>query len=262
MSDIVKFDFYGDELDCVKEGEVLWISVKRICESLGIGSNTQIEKLKSKSWATNTLIRSVDASGRNREQFFVDIDTIPMWLANIDEGRVSEQVRPKLIKYQKEAAKVLRDYFFTGQAIKQPPMPTDIIEAGELWLAALKQAKQEKEARLLAENKIEEDKPMVKFANDVGAATKDIQIGDFAKMMNNDGLRVGRNRLYKWLKNKKYLLWDNKPYQRYVDAGWFVLIEKPRETENGPVLYSQTRITGKGQLAMAKKIRESGDFTK
>lgn len=48
--------------------------------------------------------------------------------------------------------------------------------------------------------------------------------------------------------------------QRYVDCAWFVLIEKPRETDNGPVLWCQTRITGKGQVNIARKLREDGWF--
>ena len=262
MSDIIKFDFYGDELDCVKDDNTLWVSVRRICEALQIDFSGQLIKLKAKSWATIETISTVDASGRKRPQSFVDMDTVPLCLANIEEGRVADSVKPKLIRYQKEATTALRDYFFTGQAIKAPSMPTTIIEAGERWLAALKDAASEKEGRLLAEAKIEADEPMVNFANDIGAATKDIQIGDFAKIMNNNGLKVGRNRLYYWLRSQKYLLRDNKPYQRYVDTGWFVLIEKTRESDNGPIPWCQTRITGRGQVNLARKMRDSGYFGK
>ena len=81
---IVRFDFYGDEIDCVRAGDTIWVSVKRVCEALGLTSHTQIEKLKGKSWSTDRMIRSVDSSGRNREHFFVDLDTVPMWLSNVN----------------------------------------------------------------------------------------------------------------------------------------------------------------------------------
>lgn len=262
MEEIVKFEFQGDVLDCVKDGEDLWVSVRRMCEPLGIDHDNQRVKLKNKSWARTVLITARDANGRNQRQFFLHVDSVPMWLATIDENRVSVEVRPKLQKYQKEVAKALRDYFFTGRAVRGPVMPSTLIEAGELWLVALKEAAAEKEGRVLAEAKIQKDEPKVAFADDIGACTKSIPIGDFAKMLNNGDLIVGRNGLFFWLKEHGYLMWDNKPYQRYVDNGWFVLIEKVRETDNGPVPWCQTRITGRGQVQMSEKIRKSGDFKK
>lgn len=265
MSDIVKFEFQGDELDCVKEDETLWVSVRRVCEALGLASNSQIEKLKGKSWATNTLIVSVDANGRNREQFFVDIDTVPMWLANIDEGRVLDRVRPKLVKYQREAAKALRDYFFTGKAIK---MPKTIIEAGELWLTALKEKEAEKEARLLAEAKIKADVPRVEFANAVKGSVNAITVSEFAKYLNNGGIPFGEITLFKWMRRMKYLVsggnHHNVPYQTYIDNGWLKLDPRIRYNirKKGNEVYHVTLITGKGQTVLEKKIRDNSDTWK
>lgn len=110
--EIVKVMFYDSEIDCVKEGDTIWVSVRRVCESLGIASNRQIDKLRNKTWACGNMMLSHDASGRNQEQFFVDLDTVPMWLATIDENRVKPEIRPLLQKYQLECKKVLYDYFF------------------------------------------------------------------------------------------------------------------------------------------------------
>jgi hypothetical protein len=45
------------------------------------------------------------------------LDSFPMWLATIESSRVAEHVRPKLVKYQKECARVLRDHFFGTQVV-------------------------------------------------------------------------------------------------------------------------------------------------
>jgi len=129
-------------------------------------------------------------------------------------------------------------------------------------VTALKIGPQEQLSLPTVEEKTEENSSLITFANDVGAVTKEITLGDFAKILNNHDLEIGRNRLYAWLRDKGYLLYDNKPYQRYVDCDWLVLIEKVRKTDNGPVPWCQTRITGKGQINIAKKLRESGKFNK
>jgi hypothetical protein len=58
------------------------------------------------------MIVAVAEDGKEREMLFVHLDCLPMWLATIEASRVKEDVRPKLIAYQKECARVLRDHFF------------------------------------------------------------------------------------------------------------------------------------------------------
>jgi hypothetical protein len=47
-----------------------------------------------------------------RQVTCVDLDTLAMWLATITSGKVAEALRPKIVRYQKECARVLRDHFF------------------------------------------------------------------------------------------------------------------------------------------------------
>jgi hypothetical protein len=121
---MVKFGFHGDELDVIKQGDKLWVSVRRVCEALGIRNHGQQEKLKEKPWACVQMICTHDASGRKQDLFCIDLDGLPMWLATIDTSRVAPEVQPKLVAYQREAAKALRDYFFGGAAIN--PRMTDL----------------------------------------------------------------------------------------------------------------------------------------
>ncbi len=124
---ITKFNFQGDELDVLKRGETLWISLRRICEYLGLDPEAQRQKLKSKPWACTVIIKAHDISGRKQEILFIDIDSLPMWLATISTNKVRPQVKPKLISYQKEAAKVLRNHFFGTKNIKKIKEDIDIL---------------------------------------------------------------------------------------------------------------------------------------
>jgi len=111
-SALVSVPFHGDTIEAIKDehGEV-WVSVRRVCDSLGIDESSQRQKLNSKKWATTVLITAVDARGSRRDTYVVHLDSLPMWLATIEASRVAEVARPKLEAYQIEAAKVLADVF-------------------------------------------------------------------------------------------------------------------------------------------------------
>ena len=85
----------------------------------------------------------------------------------------------------------------------------------------------------IADNKIhkleaqmEADKPKVLFANAVSASQTSILIGDFAKLLRQNGLDIGQNRLFIWLRENGFLInrkgdsW-NMPTQRSMDRGLF-----------------------------------------
>lgn len=75
----------------------------------------------------------------------------------------------------------------------------------------------------ILENKIKEDKPKVEFYDDVTDSKNTCDMQTVAKTLNFKG--VGRNNLFEILRKRNILQADNKPYQRYVDSGWFRLIE-------------------------------------
>jgi hypothetical protein len=109
---IQTFNFHGDMLDVVPDGARLWVSVRRVCEALGVDTGGQLAKLKPKPWACMEFISmQVDGDVQRREVAMIDLDGLPMWLATIEPSRVAEHVRGKLVRYQREAAAVLRDHF-------------------------------------------------------------------------------------------------------------------------------------------------------
>lgn len=120
---------------------------------------------------------------------------------------------------------------------------------------ALRLAADLAEKTLKLETKIEEDRPKVEFAEAIYDSVGSVKVGDFAKLLNNAGVKIGQNRLYAWLREEGLLMNNNMPYQSYIDNGYFSVKEMTRPTLNGPVPYFQTRITGKGQIAIERKIR-------
>ena len=96
------------------------------------------------------------------------------------------------------------------------------------------------------ENKIQEDKPKVEFYNDVTDSKHTCDMQTVAKVLNFKG--VGRNTLFEILRNENILQPDNKPYQKFVDAGWFRLIEtKYNDEMSGELrIYFKTVVFQKG----------------
>jgi hypothetical protein len=118
-NELVKVQFHGDMLDAVQDGDgKVWVSLRRCCENLGLSIQGQHSKLKNKPWACIKEILIHDASGREQPATMLHLDTLPMWLASIEPNKVKAAIREKLVKYQKECAKVLAAHFLPKQATK------------------------------------------------------------------------------------------------------------------------------------------------
>ena len=113
---------------------------------------------------------------------------------------------------------------------------------------------------------IEEQKPKVIFANAVSASHTSILVGDFAKLMRQNGLNFGQNRLFSWLRQNGYLInrkgssW-NMPTQKAMDLGLFEIKETTINHSDGHISINKTpKITGKGQLYFADKLLNNNDI--
>ena len=107
---------------------------------------------------------------------------------------------------------------------------------------------------------IEEDKPLVDFANQVSDTTSLIDMNQMAKLLKDENIPIGRNRLFEILRQKEILRNNNEPYQRYIESGYFKVKEGTYETPYGTKAYVKTFVTGKGQIWITEKLRkEFGD---
>ncbi|EAJ1258678.1 DNA-binding protein [Campylobacter jejuni] len=104
-------------------------------------------------------------------------------------------------------------------------------------------------------NEAEQNAPLIHFANRIQNTNDAILIRDYAKILHEkNNLEIGEKRLFKILREKGFLMSDNKPYQKYIEQGLFKVSETTVSTINGDRLVSTTKITGKGQIAILKAI--------
>ena len=126
----------------------------------------------------------------------------------------------------------------------------------QIFARALKMADKEIDklknhnAKLLADN--EEMKPKALFADAVSASKTSILIGELAKILKQNGVDIGQNRLFAWMRYNGYLIKSgeryNQPTQYSMDRGLFELKERVVTNPDGSVRMTiTTKVTGKGQ---------------
>ena len=107
--------------------------------------------------------------------------------------------------------------------------------------------------------RIRKDEPKVKFADHVSDSTNLIDVNKMAKLCADHGIRIGRNRLFAWLRSRGILMGGNIPYQEYIENGYFRVKESVYETNGQTRTYQQTFVTGKGQqYILSRLMREYG----
>lgn len=122
----------------------------------------------------------------------------------------------------------------------------------DFGIRLLTELKAEQDKRKALEATVEEQKPHVLFSNAVSASKTTIFIGALAKLLKQNGINIGQNRLFEWLRQNGFLVkrGDNRnmPTQRAMEMGLFEVKERCCLNSNGcNVITKTTFVTGKGQ---------------
>ena len=124
--------------------------------------------------------------------------------------------------------------------------------AQALRLAADQQEKIEKQQKLISDQK-----PKVEFFDAVAESKTAVSMNDAAKSLNFNN--VWRNKLFDILRTQKVLMSDNVPYQKYVDAGYFRVIEQKWTGKDGmPQISYKTLVYQKGIDYIRKLLEKDG----
>lgn len=166
--------------------------------------------------------------------------------------------KPIAKEFKKEVKKILKQIRLTGGTVIQG-REEEFIE--KYFPSFTEETKLAMTKDLYHQNQqfkqiIEEQKPMIEFANRVSDTTDLIDMGKMAKLLNDEHIPIGRNKLFGYLRSKKILMSNNVPYQKYVDNGYFKIKEKITTTAYGERTYTTTYVTGKGQIYITEKLRE------
>lgn len=87
-----------------------------------------------------------------------------------------------------------------------------------------------------------------------------LSVGEFAKLLASKGFAVGQTRLFNKLRSWKLIDKFNVPHQRYVDAGYFKVInERFNKGGNFPSVYLKILVTPNGQKYIEERLRNEGN---
>lgn len=112
---------------------------------------------------------------------------------------------------------------------------------------------------------IDELKPKALFADAVAASDGTCLVGELAKMLKQNGVNIGQNRLFSWLRENGYLGKTgsnrNVPTQRSMEQGLFRIKETAVTHSDGHVTINRTpKVTGKGQRYFIEAFAKRGDL--
>lgn len=136
----------------------------------------------------------------------------------------------------------------------------ELLDNPDLLIAAATKLKEERALRLVAEQQVTELKPKALFADAVATSHTSILVGELAKIIKQNGVDIGANRLFHWLRANGFLIkrkgsdW-NMPTQKSMELGLFEVKETAINRSDGSVSVSKTaKVTGKGQQYFINKF--------
>lgn len=123
----------------------------------------------------------------------------------------------------------------------------------------LQKLKDERSKRIEAESKNKELQPKAIFADAVATSNKSCLIGELAKILCQNGIDIGQNKLFRWMRNNGYLCSKgesyNQPTQKAMNLGLFEIKKTTITKPNNTLLVTvTTKVTGKGQIYFVNKF--------
>lgn len=138
-------------------------------------------------------------------------------------------------------------------AYMTPDTLDKMITSPEFGIKLLTALKDEQEKRKALETQAEANRPKVLFADSVTASKSSILVGEMAKLLKQNGVHTGQNRLFETLREKGFLIKRqgtdyNMPTQKAMEMGLFEIKETVINHSDGHTSVNKTpKITGKGQ---------------
>lgn len=250
------FDFRGSEVRTVTvDGNPMFV-LKDVCRTLGISNVGEVKSALDQGDIGSTDVWS-EASNRTYAVATVNESGLyqVIFQSRKPEARefkrwVTSEVLPSIRK---------RGGYLTPEATEQALTDPDFI----IKLAT--QLKEERAAKAQLETQIEQDAPKVLFAQAVETSEDTILISDLAKILAGNGIDIGGNRLFEWMRHHCFLTSRkgagyNMPTQKSMKLGLMQVKETVITTPDGTIRVRKTpRITGKGQEYFVSRF-VSGKF--
>jgi len=215
-----------------------------------------IEYSKNSNGAYNisSMLRTVDddeklvlkilISGQNRDMLFLTEDGLYEVLM--------QSTKPIAREFKKQVKEILKSIRKNGMYAKD-----ELLDNPDLLIEVATRLKAEKEKVRQLQQRVIEMKPKEDFYDAVTQSSETCDFAQAAKILNFKG--IGRNKLFEILRDKEILRPNNQPYQKYVDSGWFKVVEVSSVDRYGDLrLFYKTVIYQKGLDKISKILLDLG----
>ena len=168
--------------------------------------------------------------------------------------------KPAALPYQKWiAGDVAPSIRRTGGYLIDKPDDTPEVIMARAVLVAQDTIKRLESRNTELEGAVSEMKPKALFADSVASSSSSILVGQLAALIRQNGVNIGQNRLFEWMRGRGYLVSSgsrrNFPTQKSLDMGLFEVKERAINNPDGSVrLTLTTKVTGKGQIYFVNKF--------
>lgn len=225
-----------------KDGEP-WFVGKDVAEILGY-TNTP-KAIKDHIDYEDKLTERIVMSGQSREAILINESGL--------YSLVLSSKLPTAKKFKRWVTNEVIPSIRKHGAYMTPETLEKVLLSPDTLMQLAQNLKDEQEKRKVLEAQIESQKPAVLFTGAVETSKTSILIGELAKMLKQNGVNIGQNRLFEWLRQNGYLIRRqgsdyNMPTQRSMEQGLFEIKETTVVHADGHTHINKTpKVTGKGQ---------------
>lgn len=244
-NEIQQFDFRGASLRTLTDeaGEP-WFVAKDVCDILELGNTTNALRALDEDEKTNFTNCNVAQNGGRAPLIISEPGLYKLIMrsrkpeAKEFQRWVTHEVLPQIRK--------TGGYIPTSETDDDMTILAKAVMIGQRTMEAQKRKIAEQQTRIV------ELEPKARFADAVAASDGTCLVGELAKMLRQNGMDIGQNRLFRLLQADGYLGKSgsnrNVPTQRAMDLGLFRIKETTVTHADGHTTVSRTpKVTGKGQ---------------
>lgn len=238
------FNFEQREVRVVmKDGEPWWVA-KDVCDILELSNPSE-------------ALKCLDDDERNTLRISEGIRGNPEMNVINESGLytlVMRSSKPEAKRFRKWVTSEVLPTIRKHGAYMTPAKLEEALLNPDTLIRLAQTLKEEREKRAVLEAQAEVDRPKVLFADSVTASKTSILVGDLAKLLRQNGVQIGQNRLFQWLRENGYLIKRkgdsfNMPTQTAMESGLFEVLERTHSNPDGSIRITKTpKVTGRGQM--------------
>ena len=252
--------FEGVGVRVVMRGAEPWWVAADVCEALELSNPSEaIKPLDDDEKGSLRISEGTSPKGGNPNVTVISESGLYTLIlrSNKPEAKqfrkwVTTEVLPNIRKYSMYSSQAKID---------------ELLANPDAWIQTLSTLKKERAEKQALSAQIESERPKIIFAESVTASHTSILVGELAKLLRQNGVDVGQNRLFERLRNEGYLMNKgssyNMPTQRSMELGLFEIKETTINRPDGGIDIKKTpKVTGRGQVYFVNKFIKNSSVEK